>query len=497
MKDQAQAIWRSLWALAVGVVLAAGASPVYAAGALFQGTLQRESVATKVIPMVGGPTKAAELQGGTGPAGFTLPSGIWSDSYSFTGSFPPAYPYFKGTVFRAAYLGNFTKSYFVPSASFTLMKNQTLYPNAYPTTPVAVIPMEEITTIFDTEDLRVAEAVRVDSPETIRNEFPNTALATHTTYSARDAISNVLNAQDDRLLVVVGPCSIHDPAAAREYANRLLEQKERLDEDLIVVMRVYFEKPRTTVGWKGLINDPDLDNSFRIDKGLRAARELLLDLNDQGMPAGTEFLDVFTPQYFSDLVSWGAIGARTTESQLHRELASGLSCPIGFKNGTSGSVQVAVDAVGAARHSHRFLGHSKSARAAMIRTRGNPDTHIILRGGGGATNFDAASVESASAAMKKGGLEPYLMIDFSHANSEKVPANQMNVSTQVATQVAGGDRRIMGVMIESHLVAGRQDQKDGEALVYGQSITDGCIGWDDTVTMLDELAAAVRKRRAA
>jgi 3-deoxy-7-phosphoheptulonate synthase len=299
---------------------------------------------------------------------------------------------------------------------------------------------------------------------------------------------------DDRLVLVIGPCSIHDPEAAREYARRLIELRLRHAADLEIVMRVYFEKPRTTVGWKGLINDPDLNGSFEINRGLRLARELLLDIAGSGLPAGCEFLDMITPQYIADLVSWGAIGARTTESQVHRELASGLSCPVGFKNGTDGNVRIAVDAIKAAQQAHHFLSVTKGGHSAIVSTSGNEDCHVILRGGK-TTNYDAASVEAACQALAQGGLAPRVMIDTSHANSQKNPANQIPVCEDIGRQVAAGDTRIFGVMVESHLVAGRQDLVPGQCLTYGQSITDGCIGWEDTVQLIEGLASAVRQRR--
>jgi 3-deoxy-7-phosphoheptulonate synthase len=295
--------------------------------------------------------------------------------------------------------------------------------------------------------------------------------------------------------VVIGPCSIHDPKAAIEYATRLKKLRDELQQDLLIVMRVYFEKPRTTVGWKGLINDPNLNGSFEINTGLRLARKLLLDVNNMGMPAGTEYLDLITPQYISDLVSWGAIGARTTESQAHRELASGLSCPVGFKNGTDGNLKIAVDAIGAASQPHHFLSLTKAGHSAIFGTRGNEDCHIILRGGK-EPNYDAVHVNEAAAALEKAGQQPRIMIDFSHANSKKQYERQLDVGADVAQQLSAGDRRIIGVMVESHLVAGRQDVLPGKDLVFGQSITDPCIDWDHSVPLLRQLAEAARKRRA-
>jgi 3-deoxy-7-phosphoheptulonate synthase len=347
-----------------------------------------------------------------------------------------------------------------------------------------------------TDDLRIRELKELSTPEQVMREVPRTLTATRVVMAARNAIHAILNGNDDRLLVVVGPCSIHDPAAAVDYAGKLADLRERLADRLEIVMRVYFEKPRTTVGWKGLINDPDLDGSFNINKGLRMARSVLSAVNNLGLPAGTEFLDMTTPQYIADLVSWAAIGARTTESQIHRELASGLSCPVGFKNGTDGNVRIAADAVKSASHPHHFMAVTKGGRSAIAATAGNEDCHIILRGGS-QPNYDAASVEAASADLAKAGVRPTIMIDTSHANSSKKPENQPKVVADIARQVAGGERRIMGVMIESHLVAGRQDVVDGKPLTYGQSITDGCIDWETTVTSLEQLADAVAMRNSA
>jgi 3-deoxy-7-phosphoheptulonate synthase len=346
-----------------------------------------------------------------------------------------------------------------------------------------------------TDDLRIRDIRELRTPAEVMNEFPRTDAATRTVIASRHALHNIIHGTDDRLAVVVGPCSIHDPAAALDYARRLLPLRERLGDRLELVMRVYFEKPRTTVGWKGLINDPDLDGSFKIDNGLRLARSLLRDIADLGLPAGCEFLDMTTPQYFADLVAWGAIGARTTESQVHRELASGLSCPVGFKNGTDGNVRIALDAVKSSSQPHHFLAVTKDGRSGIASTTGNDDCHIILRGGK-TTNFDAASVEVASAESLKAGITPAIMIDASHANSSKKAENQPVVLAEVGAQVAAGDRRIIGVMIESNLVAGRQDLEAGKPLIYGQSITDACIGWDTTVETLERLAESVAARRA-
>jgi 3-deoxy-7-phosphoheptulonate synthase len=347
---------------------------------------------------------------------------------------------------------------------------------------------------YRTDDLRIRGIHELAPPAHLIREFPCSEQASTTVYQGRQAIHRVLHGMDDRLVVVVGPCSIHDVKAAKEYAGRLAEQRRRLAADLEVVMRVYFEKPRTTVGWKGLINDPDLDGHFDINRGLRVARQLLLDINELGLPAGCEYLDMITPQYIADLVAWGAIGARTTESQVHRELASGLSCPVGFKNGTDGNVRIAIDAIKAAGQPHHFLSVTKGGHSAIVATNGNEDCHVILRGGQ-RPNYDAGSVEAVCQAVGKAGLAQRLMIDASHANSEKRPERQVPVCAAVAAQVAGGDQRIIGVMVESHLVAGRQDLVPGKPLTYGQSITDGCLGWEETVGVLDGLAEAVRQRR--
>jgi len=347
-----------------------------------------------------------------------------------------------------------------------------------------------------TDDVRIREIKELAPPSHLLREYPVSDKASHVTYEARQAIHRILHNMDDRLLVVIGPCSIHDTAAAMDYARRLVEQRERLRDDLEIVMRVYFEKPRTTVGWKGLINDPDLDNSFQINKGLRTARQLLLDVNELGLPAGTEFLDMITPQYIADLISWGAIGARTTESQVHRELASGLSCPVGFKNGTDGNLRIALDAIKAASQPHHFLSVTKGGHSAIVSTNGNEDCHVILRGGK-QPNYDAASIEAACKEAASAAMACRVMIDASHGNSQKKPENQVPVLADVGRQLAAGESRIFGVMVESHLVAGRQDLVPGRALVYGQSVTDGCIGWDDSVAVLEGLADAVRARRLA
>ena len=346
-----------------------------------------------------------------------------------------------------------------------------------------------------TDDVRIASINHVINPSEITEEIPISADAAKTTLQTREEIHNILSGDDDRLLVISGPCSIHDTEAAIDYANKLLALKAEYQDRLLIVMRVYFEKPRTTVGWKGLINDPDLNDTFDINKGLRMARKLLLDLNELGMPAGTEYLDIITPQYVADLISWGAIGARTTESQVHRELTSGLSCPVGLKNGTNGNLDVAVDGIRAAARPHHFLSLTKKGHSAIFTTTGNPDCHIILRGGK-ETNYDAGSVETACEKLSSAGLKPQVMIDFSHANSRKIPENQVTVANDVANQVAGGDSRIMGAMIESHLVAGRQDVADGVAATYGQSITDACIDFASTREVVATLADAVDQRRA-
>ena len=346
------------------------------------------------------------------------------------------------------------------------------------------------------EDLRILDIKEVITPAELHKEYPLTDNIAEHISASRLAIHNILAGVDDRLLVVVGPCSIHDPKAAKEYAARLNIIRDELAQELLIVMRVYFEKPRTTVGWKGLINDPDLDNSFQINKGLKIARELLIDINKMGMPTGTEFLDLITPQYVADLISWGAIGARTTESQLHRELASGLSCPVGFKNGTDGTLKVAIDATRAARMPHHFLSMTKQGHSAIFSTSGNEDSHIILRGGSKKPNYDSHSVNEACEALQLAKLTPQVMIDLSHANSQKQYQRQIEVGEDVAHQIAEGDKRIIGVMIESHLNAGRQDIKNRDELVYGQSITDGCIGWQETAPLLHRFADAVKARNS-
>jgi 3-deoxy-7-phosphoheptulonate synthase len=345
-----------------------------------------------------------------------------------------------------------------------------------------------------TDDLRIRELKELSTPDEVMREIPRTLTATRVVMASRNAIHGILNGTDDRVLVVVGPCSVHDPLAAVDYANRLAGLREKLADRLEIVMRVYFEKPRTTVGWKGLINDPDLDGSFDINKGLHLARSVLSAVNNLGLPAGTEFLDMTTPQYIADLVAWAAIGARTTESQIHRELASGLSCPVGFKNGTDGNVRIAADAVKSASHPHHFMAVTKGGRSAIAATSGNEDCHIILRGGS-TPNYDRASVSAAAAELARTGVPARMMIDASHANSSKKPENQPMVVADIARQISDGEQRIMGVMIESNLIAGRQDVVPGMALTYGQSITDGCIDWTTTVSVLTQLADAVAARR--
>ena len=346
------------------------------------------------------------------------------------------------------------------------------------------------------DDVRIQEIKELAPPAHVLREFPATPEAALTAHQTRTSIHRILYGADDRLLVVIGPCSIHDADAAMEYARKLKREADRLSDDLVVVMRVYFEKPRTTVGWKGLINDPHLDNSFQINEGVRLARKLLWEVNELGLPAGTEFLDMITPQYIADLISWGAIGARTTESQVHRELASGLSCAVGFKNGTDGNVKIAVDAIKAAQSPHHFLSVTKAGHSAIVSTRGNEDCHVILRGGK-TTNYDAESVDAACRDLATSGVPGKVMIDFSHANSRKQHRRQIEVAADVAEQLSGGEDRIVGVMVESHLVEGRQDLIPDQELEYGKSITDACIGWEDSVGVLDTLAEAVRARRVA
>ena len=348
-----------------------------------------------------------------------------------------------------------------------------------------------------TDDLRI-ENLRPLVPPMILvdEELPITEQATATVTGARREIGDIISGRDQRLLVIAGPCSIHDTNAAVEYAGRLKKEADRLADDLLVIMRVYFEKPRTTVGWKGLINDPNLDGSFNINHGLRLARGLLLDLANMGLAAGSEFLDTITPQFTADLVAWGAIGARTAESQVHRELASGLSMPVGFKNGTGGSIQIAIDGVRAARHPHHFLGVTSQGIAAIISTSGNESCHVILRGSNNGANFDQTVVDETSQALRNAKLPHRVLIDCSHGNSQKDYERQPDVCADVCTQIAAGSDNICGVMMESHLVAGRQDLKPDVPLTYGQSVTDACIGWETTVPMLEGLARAAAKRRS-
>ena len=346
-----------------------------------------------------------------------------------------------------------------------------------------------------TDDIRIQSTRVVLPPVFLEEEMPITDQASLTVSEARAEIGNILRGKDHRLLVVVGPCSIHDTNAAREYASLLRTAINELTDDLRIVMRVYFEKPRTTLGWKGLINDPHLDQSFKINEGLRLARRLLLDLAELGVPAGTEFLDMITPQYLASLVSWGAIGARTTESQVHRELVSGLSCPVGFKNATSGDVQIAIEAVRSAAHAHTFLGHTKHGQSAIFATAGNPECHVILRGGRTKTNYDSIAVTEICEQLKNAGLPPRVMVDCSHANSRRDYTRQPSVCREVIRQIEAGEQGVMGVMLESNLVAGSQKLDSDMPLVYGQSITDGCIGWNTTLELLRELATAIRSGR--
>jgi 3-deoxy-7-phosphoheptulonate synthase len=346
------------------------------------------------------------------------------------------------------------------------------------------------------DDVRIRDIRELSPPDTVLREVPVTEEMAATVFAARQAIHGILTGKDRRLLVVIGPCSIHDPRSALEYAQRLTAEAARLSDDLLVVMRVYFEKPRTTVGWKGLINDPRLDGSFEINEGLRLARRLLAQITALGLPCGTEFLDTITPQYTADLIAWGAIGARTTESQVHRELASGLSSPVGFKNGTDGNVRIAVEAIRSATSPHAFLSVTKSGRSAIVTTNGNEDCHVILRGGR-APNYDKASIDAACKELDQAGLAARVMIDCSHANSRKQHKQQIEVAREVGAQVAHGDDRILGLMVESHLHEGKQELVPGVPLEYGRSITDACLGWEDSATVLEGLARAARERRGA
>ncbi len=347
---------------------------------------------------------------------------------------------------------------------------------------------------YTTDDLRITGMQEVIPPALLHKELPISDHASETVFNARNQAQKIIQGKDDRLIVIVGPCSIHDPDAAREYASKLKPYIAALKDDLQIIMRVYFEKPRSIVGWKGLINDPCLDGSFKINKGLHLARKLLLDLAEMDVPAASEYLDLISPQYIADLISWGAIGARTTESQAHRELASGLSCPVGFKNATDGGLGIAVDAIRSAANPHHFMSLTKAGHSAIFSTTGNPDCHVILRGGK-KPNYDAASITEAATLLEAANQAPRLMVDCSHSNSGKDHIQQAEVCHDVAQQVANGDNRIMGLMLESHLIAGRQDLVDNKPTIYGQSITDACMAWDNTVPLLEELAAAVRTRR--
>jgi 3-deoxy-7-phosphoheptulonate synthase len=349
-------------------------------------------------------------------------------------------------------------------------------------------------THYRTDDVRIEQGDELLAPMQVMRELPATERSEAATFEGRKSVHDILRGADDRLLVVVGPCSIHDYAAALDYARRLKDERQRLKHDLAIVMRVYFEKPRTTVGWKGFINDPHLDETFDMNEGLRLARKLLLEISALGVPCGTEFLDLISPQYIADAIAWGAIGARTTESQSHRQLASGLSCPVGFKNGTDGNIRIAVDAIKAANSRHHFISVTKSGHVAVFKTAGNEDCHVILRGGK-APNYDAASIEAACRELAAAGLRQHVMVDFSHANSSKQYQRQIDVGADVADQLAKGEARIMGVMVESHINPGRQDLMPGRPLEYGVSITDACLGWADTTRLLDTLAQGVRARR--
>ena len=347
-----------------------------------------------------------------------------------------------------------------------------------------------------TDDLRIAELRPLTSPAILMEELPISEEVSNLIAKTRLAAGNIVKGEDDRLLVIVGPCSIHDPDAALDYASRLVKVADRLQDDLVIIMRVYFEKPRTKVGWKGLINDPYLDNSFKINAGLRIARKLLVDLGEIGMPAGSEFLDTITPQFIADLVSWGAIGARTTESQIHRELASGLSMPVGFKNGTDGNIQIAIDAIGAAQSPHHFLSVTKQGISAIVATTGNDSCHLILRGASNGPNFSEAAIKAATKKLRAADVAGRVMVDFSHGNSNKDHTRQTLVAEDICRQLADGSKRICGVMVESNLKAGKQTLKDAASLEYGLSVTDACISWEMTGPVLESLAEAVRRRRA-
>ncbi|AOF52103.1 3-deoxy-7-phosphoheptulonate synthase [Rodentibacter caecimuris] len=354
---------------------------------------------------------------------------------------------------------------------------------------------EKIEIIVANDDTRIEKVDQVLPPIALLEKFPASEEAAALVKQTRQEAHNIIHGKDDRLLVIIGPCSIHDPKAALEYANRLKPLREKYKDSLEIIMRVYFEKPRTTVGWKGLINDPYLNDTYRLNDGLRIARKLLSDINNLGVPSAGEFLDMITPQYVADFMSWGAIGARTTESQVHRELASGLSCAVGFKNATNGGVKVALDAIGAAEAPHNFLSVTKFGHSAIVSTKGNEDCHIILRGGDKGTNYSAEDVAKVCADIEKSGRIPHVMVDFSHANSSKQFKKQMEVCEDVSKQIAGGSKQVFGVMVESHLVEGRQDLVNGKVATYGQSITDACIGWEDTEILLKQLSDAVITRR--
>jgi len=346
-----------------------------------------------------------------------------------------------------------------------------------------------------TDDLRIEALKPLVPPAILMEELPLTDTASETVVKARRETANCIHGKDDRLVVIAGPCSIHDPNAAKEYAQKLKEQADRFSSELLIIMRVYFEKPRTSIGWKGLINDPFIDGTFSINKGLHIARDLLVHLAEMGLPAGCEFLDTIMPQFIADLVSWGAIGARTTESQVHRELASGMSCPIGFKNATNGNVQIAADAIEAAKYPHHFLSVTKQSVAAIVATKGNPNCHIILRGSDKGPNYDSESIQHTVSQLQKQNHPDRLMIDCSHGNSRKQPKNQPKVAAEIAKMIKTGNSPIFGVMLESNLKAGSQKVIPGETLTYGQSITDACINWDDTVTTLEMLATAIKQSR--
>jgi 3-deoxy-7-phosphoheptulonate synthase len=345
-----------------------------------------------------------------------------------------------------------------------------------------------------TDDLRIIETQELSTPEDVRQELPITDLSAKTILNSRKVIEDILDEKDDRIFVVIGPCSIHDPIAAMDYAKKLKKISQEVSENLFIIMRVYFEKPRTTVGWKGLINDPMLDGSFEINKGIRIGRKLLLDIVDLEIPTGTEYLDLISPQYIADIISWGAIGARTTESQCHRELSSGLSCPVGFKNGTDGNLQITIDAIKAASGAHHFLSVTKEGNSAIFSTSGNPYCHTILRGGSNKVNYDEKSIDDVSARLDKANLPQQIVVDCSHANSLKDHKKQMVVVDNLAGQLSNGEKRIKGLMIESNLVEGNQNINDPD-LVYGKSVTDACIGWEDTEKALYALSDAIKKRR--